>query len=78
MTPQEEKYLVAAQGQILNAVINIHAESRATKELLIVVANKNLTFPEGHTAQSYWKVLFDKAFAELSQQSKDALLKKLQ
>ncbi len=67
MTPQEEKYLIASQERILNTVLNIHAESRATKELLILLAGKILTFPEGQTAEKYWQACFDSAFSELRQ-----------
>ena len=78
MTPQEEKYMIATQERILNTALNLQAESRATKELLILLANKGLTFPEGQTAQSYWQALFDKAFAELKQQSQAAIVKQMQ
>ncbi len=77
MTSQEEKYLIGAQEVILNTVINLHAESRATKELMILLANKVLTFPEGQSAQGYWQALCDKAFGELSQQNQNEMLKKL-
>jgi hypothetical protein len=77
MTPQEEKYVIATQEQILNTVLNLHAESRATKELLILIGKSSLKFPAGHSPESYWQACFDKAFEQLKNQSKDALLKQL-
>jgi hypothetical protein len=78
MTPQQVKYILAAQEQTLNTVLNLHAESRATKELVILMAKGSLKFPDGHTAEGYWQACFDRAFAELSKQSKDSLLKQIQ
>jgi type II secretory pathway component GspD/PulD (secretin) len=77
MTPEQEKYILAAQEQTLNTVINIHAEVRATRELLILLANGVIKFPDGQTAQEYWKNNFDAAFSALSQQSQAEILKKL-
>jgi hypothetical protein len=78
MTPQETKYIFASHEQTLNTVLNLHAESRATKEMLILLASKTLSFPDGHTAASYWQSCCDKAFEQLSQDSKAALLKQIQ
>lgn len=78
MTEQETKYILAAHEQTLNTVLNLHAEIRATKELVILLAGKMLTFPDGHTAAIYWQACCDKAFDELSRNSKAAMLKQMQ
>jgi hypothetical protein len=77
MTPEQEKYILAAHEQTLNILLNIHAESRATKELTILLAKSSLKFPAGRSADEYWQTCFDKAFGELTKQSKVAILKQL-
>jgi len=77
MTLEQEKYLLATQEQILNTTINIHAESRATRELIMLMTKGSLKFPEGVTAESFWKDCFDRAFDELSQTSQTAISKEL-
>jgi hypothetical protein len=77
MTPQEEKYVIAAQGEALNLAINALAESRATKELLVLLADKILTFPEENSAASHWKSCFDAAFAQLSHQTEQKIAEQI-
>ena len=78
MTPQQEKYILATQEQILNTALNLHAESRATKELLILVARGALNFPEGQTAEGYWQTCCDRAFDELSRDSRAKIAEQIQ
>ena len=77
MTPQQEKYILATQAEILNTVLNLHAESRATKELLILIAKAHLNFPEGQSAEKQWEACFQKAFEELSRDSKARLAEQI-
>ena len=76
MTPEQIKYLLATEEQILNTVLNIHAESRATKEMVILLAKANLSFPE-KSAEATWQMFFDAAFEKLGKDSRDAIVKQL-
>jgi hypothetical protein len=77
MTTIEEKALLGTQEDIVNRLISVQADIQATRELVILLANKTLVFADRHDAASVWQELFAKAKTELEQQSKAAILKKM-